>query len=65
MIDVLADLRSFAEANRLPALAEQLDDAIMIAAAELRRAGNGLDMSGAYGTETANLHRAHPENGYA
>ena len=34
IIDVLADLRSFAQANDLPLLAEQLDDTALIAAAE-------------------------------
>ena len=34
IIDVLADLRSFAQANDLPLLAEQLDDTALLAAAE-------------------------------
>ena len=34
ILDVLADLRSFAEANDLPCLAEQLDDTALIATAE-------------------------------
>jgi hypothetical protein len=34
ILDVLADLRSFAEANDLPRLAEQLDDTALIATAE-------------------------------
>jgi hypothetical protein len=34
ILDVLADLRSFAEANDLPLLAEQLDDTALIATAE-------------------------------
>ncbi|KIN71389.1 hypothetical protein Z949_549 [Sulfitobacter guttiformis KCTC 32187] len=34
ILDVLADLRSFAEANDLPKLAEQLDDTALIATAE-------------------------------
>lgn len=34
ILDVLADLRSFAEANDLPQLAEQLDDTAIIAVAE-------------------------------
>jgi hypothetical protein len=65
MIDVLADLRSFAEANKLPVLAEQLDDAIMIAAWELRCVGNRTGMSGTNENEAGSVHRTHQENGYA
>ena len=35
MIDVLADLRSFAQQNGMKTLSEQLDDTILVAAAEL------------------------------
>lgn len=35
IIDVLADLRCFAQANDLPLLAEQLDDTALIAVAEI------------------------------
>lgn len=35
VLDVLADLRSFAEANALPLLAEQLDDTALVAMAEI------------------------------
>ena len=35
ILDVLADLKSFATANGMTALAEQLDDATLIAAAEI------------------------------
>ncbi len=35
ILDVLADLKSFATANGLGALAEQLDDTTLIAAAEI------------------------------
>lgn len=35
ILDVLADLKSFASANGLGALAEQLDDTKLIAAAEI------------------------------
>lgn len=40
VVDVLADLRKFARENQLLELAEQLDDTMIIAAAEIRRAGN-------------------------
>ena len=35
ILDVLADIRSFAVNNRMPQLAEQLDDAMLVAAAEM------------------------------
>ena len=35
ILDVLADLKSFAVANSLEALAEQLDDTRLVAAAEI------------------------------
>lgn len=35
ILDVLADLRSFALSNNLPALAEQLDDTAIVALAEI------------------------------
>ena len=35
LIDVLADLRAFARENRLPVLTEQLEDTMLVAAAEL------------------------------
>lgn len=35
IIDVLADLRSFAAANNLPVLASQLDETALIASAEI------------------------------
>ncbi len=41
MIDVLTDLKQFAQQNGLMGLAEQLDDSILVAAAELKQ--NGQD----------------------
>lgn len=35
ILDVLADLRSFALSNNLPALAEQLDDTAIVALTEI------------------------------
>ena len=35
ILDVLADLKSFATANEMVALAEQLDDASLVASAEM------------------------------
>lgn len=39
VLDVLADLKSFASRNGLKALADQLDDAEMIAAVEIASVG--------------------------
>jgi hypothetical protein len=35
ILDVLTDLKTFAKSNGLPALAEQLDDTSLLAAAEI------------------------------
>ncbi len=48
ILDVLTDLKTFARANGLPALAEQLDDTAIVAMAEIsalneRTAGNNHD----------------------
>lgn len=40
ILDVLADLKSFADANGLTLLAEQLDDTSLIAAAEIASGGD-------------------------
>lgn len=40
ILDVLADLRAFALSNGLPAISEQLDDTLLIAAGELRSQSN-------------------------
>lgn len=41
ILDVLADLRSFAQSNDLPLLAEQLDDTALIAVAEISGKNEG------------------------
>lgn len=41
ILDVLADLKAFAQANGLKALAEQLDDTSLVAAAEIASEGEG------------------------
>lgn len=47
ILDVLADLKTFAQANGMVALAEQLDDTALIAAADLAliKEGTGADES--------------------
>lgn len=41
IIDVLTDLRTFAKSNDLPALAEYLDDAKVVAASEIALKSGG------------------------
>ncbi|MDU8928775.1 hypothetical protein RXV86_15390 [Alisedimentitalea sp. MJ-SS2] len=41
ILDVLADLKAFAKANGLKALAEQLEDTSLVAAAEIASLGEG------------------------
>jgi hypothetical protein len=60
ILDVLADLKTFAEANNLPALAEQLDDTALVALTEIsaldeRMAGlsNGDQFAGESNTRAA------------
>ena len=50
IIDVLADLRTYAGANGLTALAEQLDDATLVAAAEIASSGECATDGAKFGT---------------
>ncbi len=52
IMDVLEDVRSFAQRNEMPALAEHMGEALRLAAAELerRRAGQCGQGAGAPGT---------------
>lgn len=42
IVDVLSDLKSFAHQNGMDSLAEQLDDTMMVAAAELAQSAKGV-----------------------
>ncbi|APX21901.1 MAG: hypothetical protein CML50_18975 [Rhodobacteraceae bacterium] len=48
IIDVLTDLKTFAQANALDALAEQLDEAQLVAEVEMASdaGGNGIGLRG-------------------
>lgn len=48
MIDVLTDLKKFAQTNGLMALAEQLDDSILVATSEINTAETGQGIHGGY-----------------
>lgn len=57
ILDVLADLKSFATSNGMTALAEHLDDATLVAAAEIasqaEKARGRLERDATNGTESA------------
>jgi len=58
ILDVLTDLRTFARRNDLTALAEQLDDTALVAAAEIAQRSEGLGGGRALDATTAGgLHR--------
>ncbi|MEQ8896498.1 MAG: hypothetical protein RID23_05365 [Roseovarius sp.] len=42
ILDVLADLRTYARQNGLPALAEQIDETCLLAAVEIASTAEGL-----------------------
>ena len=57
ILDVLADLKTFAMSNDLPVLAEQLDDTALVAMAEIatreeRDAGEGFGAQDGIGEDT-------------
>lgn len=57
VLDVLSDLRTFARQNAFSALAEQLDDTIIVAASDIHR--------GSYGTAgRADDHEGQAGNAY-
>lgn len=45
ILDVLADLKTFAERNDLPQLADRLDDTALVAAAEIASATRGAPVA--------------------
>ena len=57
ILDVLADLRTFAQANGLSALAEQLDDTSLVAASEIAQTlGEAALGAGLNAGEVARVH---------
>ena len=59
IIDVLIDLRKFAEKNNLGRLAEQLDDTIHIAAAEISDLAQGGDVNERHDSQDRSVRRTH------
>jgi len=59
MIDVLLDLRKFAGTNRLSRLAEQLDDTIHIAAAEIAEKAQKSGVSEHYDSQNGSVRGTH------
>ncbi len=64
MIDVLSDIRQYARKNKFPGLAEILDDAIIVAAVELRERGAVVGVAEEDDSETGNVHRGVEEHSY-
>lgn len=62
MIDVLSDIRQYARKNRFPGLTEVLDDAIIVAAVELRERGEITSVAEGYVKQTGELHRGVEEH---
>lgn len=63
ILDVLNDLRTFAKANGLQALAEQLDDTTLIAAADIAQATRLLaGMGEPDARQTGAVHRQRAAN---
>ncbi len=64
ILDVIADLATFAQENGLQALAEQLEDAKLVAATEMSQS-QAQERNGRAGfaagnaTQVGNLHRTH------
>ncbi|MEM8578750.1 MAG: hypothetical protein AAGF60_12935 [Pseudomonadota bacterium] len=52
ILDVLTDLKTFARANGMPALAEQLDDTAIVAMAEIAAQDQGRETSDGYTPQT-------------
>lgn len=59
IIDVLIDLRKFAGKNKLGRLAEQLDDTIHIAAAEISERAQGSGLSERHDSQDRSVYRTH------
>ena len=66
ILDVLADLKAFAVKNGLPALEEQMSDAMLVAANELASTEGSVPEVARQGTSyVGSLHRANAASGNA
>ncbi len=59
ILDVLTDLKAFAQANGLSSLAEQLDDTSLVAAAEIAQVVGG--MAGGFAADAGSACGVHRE----
>lgn len=59
MIDVLIDLRKFAEKNDMPRLSEQLDDTIHIAASAIAENVRKSTVSEPHDNKNGSVHRTY------
>ncbi len=62
MIDILADIRQFAHKNTMLTLAEHLDDAILVAAREIRAQNASDDITSVDDNADRRLHRPAAEH---
>lgn len=62
MIDILTDIRQYAQKNAMLDLAEHLDDAIIVAASEIRAASVSTDTTERYDHTDRNIHRPTAEH---
>jgi hypothetical protein len=62
MIDILTDIRQYAQKNAMLELAEHLDDAIIVAAHEIRAAAESRVVAGGHDVTDRDLHRPTAEH---
>ncbi len=62
MIDILTDIRQYAQKNAMLELAEHLDDAIFVAAHELKTATVSSDALSGHDDATGEFHRPAAEH---
>ena len=55
IIDVLGDLRAFAADNKLPGLATQMEEALVVAALEIAQDADSQLRTGGYGREAGTV----------
>ena len=65
MLDLISDLKGFAQKNAMTALAEHLDDALIIAAQDMRGAASAIAVASAEDDQDTPLSRASTDNDVA
>lgn len=62
LIEVLTDIRHYSRKHKLPGLSEVLDDAIIVAAGELKNRSAIVSAVGEHDSEAGNFHRGVEEH---